>query len=426
MVPSVRPLYESVREGPPFLALRHFFSYFNLVSYLARGQVVTTSELNSWHAFDLWSSTCEDRGGYTGGWHSAPTADPGSRIRIGFPLEIVKIALRRSVLFRGLVTLAALLAVAGIAEAQIDPSGSLLLQWTATGDDGDDGQVTSYQVRYHTTGPGSSERGTLQSWWDAVPSAQRLAHSSGLVPSGETESLRVTGLSPSTTYHFVVRAVDEAGNVSDFSNVAQGTTAAACVGPTSSPSGFVAAADTGEVVVTWDATTDPDVVSLHLYRASGPAGAFSLLQVVAPDAAEYVDRSVRSGTVYRYRAAWMGAACEGPSTEMRTVTTPATSTDPERVAADTPGIRVFPNPASGAVTLEIHVAGTSSRHARIRLYDMKGRWIAELADAAYRPGTSTKTWRRTSRTGDPVGAGYYEIIGTIGDKKVRERLVLLP
>jgi hypothetical protein len=328
---------------------------------------------------------------------------------------------------RAFLTGAAILAFGGTAGAQIDTSRSMLLAWTAPGDDGYQGQVSSYHIRYQTAPPDGSDEGSVQAWWDGVSSAQRIVSTHPLASAGSIDSVRVTGLAPSTTYYFMIRAFDDAGNGSEFSNIAQGTTAPACIAPASAPGSFAAAADSGQVVLSWAPTTDPAAVLLYLYRSVGASGAWSLIQTAGLSATGYTDTNVQPGTTYRYRAAWMGAECEGPTTSVRTVTTPGiVPTTPESRTEGAPSIRAYPNPSSGPVTLEIHVAGASSQHARIRLYDMKGRWIADLADGEYPPGLHVRTWNGASRTGEKVGAGYYELVGRIGDEKVRERIVILP
>ncbi|MGC8866756.1 MAG: lamin tail domain-containing protein, partial [Elusimicrobiales bacterium] len=86
--------------------------------------------------------------------------------------------------------------------------GSILLDWIATGDDGTTGAAKSYLIRYATYSISSSN-------FDSAS-----VYNSTLVPksAGLSESLKMTGLSPGTTYYIAIKAVDKAGNKSDISN----------------------------------------------------------------------------------------------------------------------------------------------------------------------------------------------------------------
>jgi hypothetical protein len=89
-------------------------------------------------------------------------------------------------------------------------------------------------------------------------------------------------------------------------------------------------------------------------------------------------------------------------------------------------MRVYPNPASGPLTLHLQIDGNQPQAVRLRLYDLTGRWIADLADGTYGAGETLLTWNRQTRMGDAAAPGYYEALGTIGSTRIRERLVLLP
>ncbi|HET9325283.1 MAG TPA: S8 family serine peptidase [Candidatus Eisenbacteria bacterium] len=93
-------------------------------------------------------------------------------------------------------------------------SNTMGLAWTATGDDGNTGRASSYEIRYSTspiTDLASFQAGTL------VPGPDPQ-------PSGSSETVEVAGLSFNTAYYFALRARDEFGNAGALSNVATGTT----------------------------------------------------------------------------------------------------------------------------------------------------------------------------------------------------------
>ena len=83
------------------------------------------------------------------------------------------------------------------------------LSWTATGDDGQRGTATAYDLRY------ARERITPQTWAQATAIAGVPAPG----PAGSTETFRVPGLDPDSTYYFAVIAQDERGQRSVLSNV---------------------------------------------------------------------------------------------------------------------------------------------------------------------------------------------------------------
>jgi hypothetical protein len=86
--------------------------------------------------------------------------------------------------------------------------GTVLLSWTATGDDGAVGTATSYEVRYSTAAitSGNYASATLytQTW---VPQT-----------TGQTETFTISGLTLGTTYYFSVVVKDEVPNASGVSN----------------------------------------------------------------------------------------------------------------------------------------------------------------------------------------------------------------
>ncbi|MFC2061090.1 DUF2341 domain-containing protein [Elusimicrobiota bacterium] len=85
--------------------------------------------------------------------------------------------------------------------------GRITLNWTATGDNGSEGQAVTYDIRYNDVAINSGNWGT---------STQLIGEPSPKV-SGQSESWDVQ-LTKGVTYYFAVKAIDELGNESEVSN----------------------------------------------------------------------------------------------------------------------------------------------------------------------------------------------------------------
>ena len=118
-----------------------------------------------------------------------------------------------------------LLLLPSIASAQTSADSTVTLHWTASGDDGAVGTATSYDLRYRTVAISGTDTLT---WWNAATpvTGLPLPHASGVA-----DSMRVRGLTPLTTYYFVLRVADEIPNWSGFSNLAVKATSGDLVAP---------------------------------------------------------------------------------------------------------------------------------------------------------------------------------------------------
>ena len=118
-----------------------------------------------------------------------------------------------------LATLAAPDVTAPAAIANLSFSGatasSVLLTWTASGDDVSTGTAASYDIRYST-----SPIVTAAEFAAATPVSGEPAP----ILAGLLQTTTVTGLSANTTYHFAMKVQDEAANVSGVSNASSVTT----------------------------------------------------------------------------------------------------------------------------------------------------------------------------------------------------------
>ncbi|MCL0102684.1 fibronectin type III domain-containing protein [Dehalococcoidia bacterium] len=94
---------------------------------------------------------------------------------------------------------------------------SIELTWTASGDDGNLGTATEYDIRYSTSPI------TGANWDDAVD-VMRVAGELTPGAAGTTETFVVVDLQPGTKYYFAIKTADEVPNWSLLSNVASETT----------------------------------------------------------------------------------------------------------------------------------------------------------------------------------------------------------
>ncbi len=92
-------------------------------------------------------------------------------------------------------------------------SGVLLtravIRWTATGDDGMQGNANAYDIRY------SSAPISDASWEQAT----RIEGAPRPQPPGSTETFTIDGLDPGMTYYVALKVLDNVGNASGLSNV---------------------------------------------------------------------------------------------------------------------------------------------------------------------------------------------------------------
>lgn len=90
---------------------------------------------------------------------------------------------------------------------------SMTLQWTAPGDDGDQGTAAEYDIRYSTSRITSKNFRSASSVSNPPPPS----------PAGTSERHAVEGLTPDSTYYFAIKATDDANNTSSMGTTPSGT-----------------------------------------------------------------------------------------------------------------------------------------------------------------------------------------------------------
>lgn len=94
---------------------------------------------------------------------------------------------------------------------------AVALTWSAPGGDGSVGRAAAYELRF-SKAPITSE---------AELAAASVAVAPAPLPAGSAQDVTVGGLEPATTYHFAVRARDEAGNWGPIASTSAATKARA-------------------------------------------------------------------------------------------------------------------------------------------------------------------------------------------------------
>ena len=139
-----------------------------------------------------------------------------------------------------------------------------------------------------------------------------------------------TGLTPSTTYRFRVRATDAAGNLSAYSAIATATTQAVpdTTAP-SAPTGLTATPGVAQASLAWTASTDNVAVTGYRVERCQGASCTDFAQVGTPTGTTFTDTGLTALTTYRYRVRAVDAAGNlSDYSSVATATTPETPATP--------------------------------------------------------------------------------------------------
>ena len=310
-------------------------------------------------------------------------------------------------------TVAGALALAAFAPARAS-ADAIDLSWTAPGDDGASGRAASYEIRY---APSPIVAGDTTGWWGAAQLA-------GVLPppltAGSHEQFTVIGLSTGTTYHFVLRTTDDAGNVSAFSNVST-RQAGAPGGPLATPADFTAQAVPGGVRLAWSEPASGAGSGYHLYRRE-PNGPDTLLATLPVAETSHIDTAARGGSTYEYRVATHQGGVES---------TPAVvsiSVPSDLLATTTTSVRGYPNPARDHVSIRFRAGTADGAAGRVRvvIYDLTGHRICQLFDGILPSGEQALSWACRSDAGKAIAPGIYNVIVDAPSGRSVTQLAIVP
>ncbi len=145
-----------------------------------------------------------------------------------------------------------------------------------------------------------------------------------------------TGLSPSTTYRYRVRASDAAGNLGAYSPIASATTAAgADTTPPSAPASLTGTATgSSSINLSWTAATDNVGVTGYRFERCQGASCTTFTQIATPTGTSFAHTGLSPSTTYRYRVRASDAAGNlGAYSPIASATTAADTTPPSAPAS---------------------------------------------------------------------------------------------
>lgn len=313
-----------------------------------------------------------------------------------------------SLLRAGVVTAALMLALPPAARAQTD---SLLVDWTAPGDDGSIGTAAAYEMRYATSP--LDEAG----WNAATPVAGLPAPQA----AGTRQSTMIRGLASGTTYWIGIKTVDEAGNWSALSNILRWDWVYDTAAP-AAPSSVSATRRSGGVEVTWSANAEVDLAGYSVYRAFGAAGPFSVISGPLLTSASYLDGSIPSGTP----AVWYQVSASDVSGNESARSSVATVALEEAAGIweVAPG---YPNPSGPGTPVRIPVvAPPAGGSARLEIVNSIGQRVRRIEPGAFAPGATEIQWDGRNDAGREVAPGAYTAWLIAGPTRLAVRVVRLP
>ena len=132
-----------------------------------------------------------------------------------------------------------------------------------------------------------------------------------------------SGLTASTDYSYHVRAVDAAGNMSDWSNVVGATTQVPDTQAPTVPANFSATASSSSTInLSWTASTDNvGIANYQVERCQGTS-CTTFTQIGTPSTTSYQNTSLSASTTYRYQVRAQDAAGNNSSySDIATATT---------------------------------------------------------------------------------------------------------
>ncbi|UCD64234.1 MAG: fibronectin type III domain-containing protein [Candidatus Zixiibacteriota bacterium] len=292
---------------------------------------------------------------------------------------------------------------------------SVLLGWTAPGDDGDSGTAAAYDIRYWSAM-------ITEANWD---SALQVDNEPVPGPAGTPESCTVADLNESTVYYFAIKTADEVPNWSGLSNVVTTSTSGDETPPSAVEDLEVASGDNdGEIDLSWTAPGDDGLFgTAHHYEiryslnmispqnwdscaacpsppsplAGGDAQAFTLCEL-EPGQMYYV-------ALKAFDEAGNPAPISNIDSAVAYYSIISDVDDEDALPTEFALSQNYPNPFNPET--EIHFSLAADCNVRLEIFNALGQKITTLVDRQLPAGNHAARWDGTTSAGQSAATGVY-------------------
>ena len=191
-----------------------------------------------------------------------------------------------------------------------------------------------------------------------------------------------TGLAPSTSYSYRVRATDAAGNLSSYSATSTATSSPDTTPPTAPASLTATAASSTQINLSWTASTDDVGVTGYKVERCSLAGCSNFAQIATPTATSYNNTGLTASTSYSYRVRATDAAGNLSSysgTASATTSAPgpvSVSISPKRAAVTTGQSQQFSATVAGSSNANVtwEVDSVPNGNSTVGMVDGTGKY----------------------------------------------------
>ena len=281
---------------------------------------------------------------------------------------------------------------------------AMTVEWTAPGDDGNQGVAYEHDLRYVTT-PITTEADFKK--------ATRVPGLPFPKPAGTPQEKRVTGLRPDSTYYFAFRATGDGQNTSPLGTTS-GTKLPDLIPPSAITDLRISDVNTSEQAITLKWTTTGDD------RRRGAASTYELRYATSP---------IKTAADYQAATPVTGLPRPGEANQTETVVVDADDgleqgktyhfalsasdnagnssgrASPDEKAVLVKDIRVSRGSAAASPALRFVLS--ESQNVRISLYDILGRRVGLLMEKQIQEGFEEVIRINTAATGANLSSGPY-------------------